>query len=143
MQLRTEIEIGAPASRVWEALVDFARYPEWNPWLASVSGRLELGRELELVATPADGSRRRQKVRIVKLEPETCLRWTSKLGFRGLFDGEHYFELTPIDASRTRLVQGEDLKGALVQHMGPRLTAMARGFVGMNEALKRLVELRA
>ena len=43
MQLRTEIEIDAPPSRVWEVLVRFAEYPDWNPHLKSVNGELTVG----------------------------------------------------------------------------------------------------
>lgn len=142
MQLRTEIEIAAAPERVWQALVDFASYPEWNPYVKAVEGKLGVGERLALTLTPADGSERRQVVTVVKLEPGSTLRWTSKLLLRRLFDGEHYFELVSLDGDHTRLIHGEDLSGAMVQHMGPRLTAMARGFVGMNEALKRRVERR-
>lgn len=142
MQLRTEIEIAAAPERVWQALVDFASYPEWNPYVKAVEGKLGVGERLALTLTPADGSERRQVVTVVKLEPGSTLRWTSKLLLRRLFDGEHYFELVSLDGDHTRLIHGEDLSGAMVQHMGPRLTAMARGFVGMNEALKRWVERR-
>lgn len=142
MQLRTEIEIAAAPERVWAALVDFAGYPEWNPYVKAVEGKLGVGERLTLTLTPADGSERRQVVTVVKLEPGSTLRWTSKLLVRRLFDGEHYFELVSLDGDHTRLIHGEDLSGAMVQHMGPRLTAMARGFVGMNEALKRRVESR-
>ncbi len=142
MQLRTEIEIAATPARVWDVLVAFASYPDWNPYLKSVQGKLGLGERLALTLTPADGSERRQEVTVVKLEPTVSLRWTSKFLLRRLFDGEHYFELVPLEPGRTRLIHGEDLSGALVQHMGPRLTAMARGCVGMNEALKKRLEDR-
>lgn len=142
MQLRTEIEIAASPERVWEVLLHFASYPEWNPYVKAVEGKLGVGERLTLTLTPADGSERRQVVTVVKVEPGSTLRWTSKFLLRRLFDGEHYFELVSLGGDRTRLIHGEDLSGAMVQHMGPRLTAMARGFVGMNEALKRRVEGR-
>ncbi|MBK7580431.1 MAG: SRPBCC domain-containing protein [Myxococcales bacterium] len=139
MQLRTEIEIAAPPQAVWDELIAFARYPEWNPFISSVSGRLELGERLTLVLSSAGGNDRKLVTTLTRIEPPATLRWTSKFLVRGLFDGEHYFELLPLAGDRTRLVHGEELTGALVQYMGPRLTAMARGFVGMNEALaKRL-----
>ena len=30
-ELRSQIEIEAPAVRVWQVLTDFAACPEWNP----------------------------------------------------------------------------------------------------------------
>ncbi|MBI3200234.1 MAG: SRPBCC domain-containing protein [Myxococcales bacterium] len=140
MQLRAEIEIAAPPDRVWQVLVGFAEYPEWNPYVTTVEGQLTEGAELTLTLTSTDGSERRQRATVVKVDAPRCLRYRTRFLMRRLFEGEHYFELGAIDGGRTRFVQGEDLSGALVQHMGPRLTAMARGFVGMNEALKKRVE---
>jgi len=140
MQLRTEIEIAADPARVWDTLVGFASYPDWNPWVRSVEGELAVGSVLTLTVTPADGSERRERVTVTALEPGRSLRWTGKLVARFLFAGEHYFELTELGVGRTRLTQGENLSGAMVQHLGQRLTGMARGFVGMNEALKKRLE---
>ncbi len=67
MQLRTEIEIAASPERVWQALLDFARYPEWNPYVKAVEGKLGVGERLTLTLTPADGSERRQVVTVVKI----------------------------------------------------------------------------
>jgi hypothetical protein len=71
------------------------------------------------------------------------LRWSTKLWFRGLFDGEHFFQLVAVSDRRTRFVNGEDLSGYLVQRMGNRVTRTARGLVGMNEALKKRAEAGA
>ena len=37
------VEIDAPASQVWAVMVDFERYPEWNPFTFKVETTLELG----------------------------------------------------------------------------------------------------
>lgn len=37
-ELNSEIEIRASAERVWQLLTDFDRYPQWNPFIRSVSG---------------------------------------------------------------------------------------------------------
>jgi len=39
-EVRTEIEIAASASSVWQVLTDFARYSEWNPFISCISGEL-------------------------------------------------------------------------------------------------------
>ena len=36
----------------------------------------------------------------------------------GLFDGEHYFTIEPLNGSRVRFVQGENFTGLLVPLMG-------------------------
>ena len=42
------VEIDAPQQFVWDVLVDFARYPEWNPYTVRVDTRLEVGADIVL-----------------------------------------------------------------------------------------------
>src|SRR5208337_3854746 len=37
-EIHTEIEINAPAEKVWKVLTDFAAYPEWNPFVRCGAG---------------------------------------------------------------------------------------------------------
>ncbi|MGZ5382453.1 MAG: SRPBCC family protein [Acidimicrobiia bacterium] len=37
--IETSIEIDAQPARVWEVLTGFERYPEWNPFVASLHGK--------------------------------------------------------------------------------------------------------
>ena len=42
------VEIDAPQAFVWDVLVDYARYPEWNPYTVRVETRLEVGADVVL-----------------------------------------------------------------------------------------------
>jgi hypothetical protein len=42
------VEIEAPQQFVWDVLVDYARYPEWNPYTVRVDTRLEVGADVVL-----------------------------------------------------------------------------------------------
>ena len=137
MQLRTEIELAAPPARVWAALVKFNRYPTWNPFLTEIIGRPEVGAKLEVRYSFTDGSETHIRVKVLRARKAEELRWVSHLWFRGLFDLEHFFLLTESESGGTRLVQGADATGRLVNRMGHRLTHLVRGFVGMNQALQR------
>jgi uncharacterized protein YndB with AHSA1/START domain len=53
-QLHTEIEIDAPAERVWGVLTDFASYPQWNPFIRSISGEPNIGGRLEVRLEPPE-----------------------------------------------------------------------------------------
>lgn len=42
------VEIDAPQSLVWDVLVDYGRYPEWNPYTVRVDTSLEVGADVVL-----------------------------------------------------------------------------------------------
>jgi hypothetical protein len=140
MELRTEIEIDASPAVVWGVLCDFPRYAEWNPFIPQISGELRVGAKLEVVISPPGGREMSFRPRILVVDPEKELRWRGRLFVPGLFDGEHFFCLVGVAQGRTRLAHGEDFTGLLVKLAGRALTNTARGFVFMNQALKRRVE---
>ncbi len=37
------IDINAQSTKVWEVLVDFPAWKEWNPFIPSITGKLEVG----------------------------------------------------------------------------------------------------
>jgi len=140
MQLRTEIEILATPSRIWETLSGFSRFAEWNPFIPQIAGKLEVGSQLDVVIAPPGGSEMTFRPTLLRVEPGRELRWRGKLFIKGLFDGEHFMQLVELGPARTRFVHGEDFTGILVKLAGNALTRTARGFVLMNQALKRRVE---
>lgn len=140
MQLRTEIEIDAPALRVWTTLTELGRYPEWNPFLSSLEGELAVGSRLRVTMSSPDGAERTLECEVTQVDPERELRWRGRLWFKGVFDQEHFCLLQPLGEARTRFVQGQNVEGFLVRHLGPRLTELTRGMIGMNQALKKRCE---
>jgi hypothetical protein len=140
MDLRTEIAISASPEQVWSVLTDTGRYHEWNPFITTVEGTLELGQDLTVVVSPPGRSdfRFRPHVTVAKAGEE--LRWKGKLVAEWLLTGEHFFRLLPQADGTTRFVHGEDFRGFLTKFLGPQMTATARGFVFMNQALKQRVE---
>lgn len=99
-----EIEIAAPITRVWEALLDGARYPEWNDFIMHVDGDLqETGVRIPMQVKLGDRTVRPcMKVTVVEA-PGTCdkaARWVhqydSWLARRGWLTSERQHEMTPI-----------------------------------------------
>ncbi|MEY2476288.1 MAG: hypothetical protein QOG87_1603 [Actinomycetota bacterium] len=139
-QLRTTVDIDAAPERVWAVLTDFARYPDWNPFVTSISGDLAEGSRLRVRLTPPAGRAMTFKPRVTAVEPGRTLEWLGHLAIRGIFDGRHRFELMPT-ATGTRLTHGESFSGVLVRAMARSLdSSTLAGFVAMNEALKTRVE---
>jgi hypothetical protein len=143
MQLRTEIEIDAPPKLVWEVLTDRASYHEWNPFITTFEGPLSKGKRLNIVLSPPDSSDFRVRPRVLVVDPEKELRWRGKMLSEFLFSGEHYLTLTELERGRTRVCHGEDFGGLLLKFFAKQMNNAARGFVFMNQALKKRVEDRA
>ena len=140
MQLRTELQIDAPPERVWSVLTDFSTYHEWNPFILSVDGDARVGERLRVRLSPPESDESTFSPRVLVFDPPYELRWKGQLLFKGLFDGEHFFQCKEGPNGGTRFVHGEDFGGLLVRFVRERLKHVARGFVYMNEALKRRVE---
>jgi len=53
-QIRTEIAIKAPSKKVWNILMDFGAYGEWNPFIQSISGERRVNTKLSVFLKPPD-----------------------------------------------------------------------------------------
>lgn len=109
-ELVTEVVLPAPPERVWAVLSDGARFGEWNPFIRAMDGELVPGGKLRNVMAPAGGREMTFTPTVLAVRPAAELRWLGRLLVPGLFDGEHYFLLTPT-AGGTRLVHGERFRG--------------------------------
>jgi hypothetical protein len=142
--LRSEIEIAAPAERVWAVLADGAAYAAWNPFIPRLAGRLEPGARLEVRIAPPGGTAVTFRPTVLAAEPGRELRWLGHLVVPGLFDGEHRFAIEPLGQDRVRFVQEERFGGLLVGLFAGSLDRHTRpGFEAMNRALKARAEATA
>ena len=141
-ELKTAIEIDATPDQVWDVLMDFGAYGDWNPFVTSLSGEARTGETLTVQLEPPDGRGMTVRPTVQRAERATEFRWLGRLGLPRIFDGEHIFELEAHDGG-TRFVQREEFRGVLV---APLLAWVGKsteaGFIQMNEALKARVEAR-
>jgi uncharacterized protein YndB with AHSA1/START domain len=47
-ELRTEIIIDASPEKVWKALTDLDKYPDWNPFICHAVGKAKLGETVDI-----------------------------------------------------------------------------------------------
>jgi len=135
-RIETAIDIAAPPRAVWDVLVDFAAYPDWNPFIRRLQGEARVGARLEVTVQPPGGKPMTFKPTVLAAEPARELRWLGRVLMPGLFDGEHGFRLEAT-AGGCRLHHGETFGGILVPLFGKMLDDTERGF-----ALKQRVERR-
>ena len=139
--LHTQIDIDAPAERVWDALTTIADYPIWNSFIPHLAGTLAPGERLEVRLERPGGAAMTFRPTVLAVEPARGLRWVGHLLIPGLFDGEHQFEIQPLGPGRVRFVQQERFTGVLVPLFARNLDAHTLpGFNAMNAALKARAE---
>ncbi len=140
-EIATAIEISASPERVWSVLLDFARYPEWNPFVRSIEGFPMEASALKVTIYPPNGKAMTFRPIVLRHRVGREFRWKGKLLFPGLFDGNHYFELTPGTDGSTLFTHGENFNGLLVPLFRAALDGGTKaGFEAMNLALKQRIE---
>jgi hypothetical protein len=140
-EIHTEIEINAPAEKVWQVLTDFAAYPEWNPFVRLVEGEVRVGARLHIYIQPSGGKGMSFRPTVLVADPNREFRWLGHLWFPGLFDGEHSFVIEPLGEGCVRFVQRERFGGLILPFLSKMLDGdIRRGFEEMNRALKLRAE---
>lgn len=140
-ELLVETVIEASAERVWAILTDFARYPEWNPFIRTIEGDPRVGARLRARIQPSGGKGMTFRPTVLVADPGRELRWIGHLFLPGIFDGEHYFAIRPHSDRSVVFQHGEEFRGLLIPFMRTSLDRdTRRGFAEMNEALKARAE---
>lgn len=131
-EIKTSIKIHATPEKVWEVLTLFKDYPKWNPFLKSVDGEFIVGQTIKI---NAGGMKFNPKVLVFDKLKE--IRWIGKLFIKGLFDGEHIFQIIDNNDGSVLFKQEEKFSGILVGLFSKKLdTDTKLGFQKMNESLK-------
>lgn len=135
-QINTSVIIKANRSTVWNVLTRFEDYPQWNPFIKSIKGTIEVGKKFQA------------EINTMKFKPTTLVyienkefTWLGRLIFPGIFDGKHSFILQDNNDGSTTLFQTESFNGILVRMMKKKLdNDILKKFNLMNEKLKEVVE---
>lgn len=142
--LHTEVDIDASPEAVWSVLTNLGDYPDWNPFVTSAEGTVEVGQRLINRLEPPNGKAMTIKPTVTVVESGQTFEWLGHLGVPGVFDGRHRFELEPNADGGTRFVHSEHFNGVLVRLLRKTLDGQTQqGFVAMNDAIKARAEIAA
>lgn len=147
-QAITSIVIDASPQQVWDVLVDFDHWSDWNTWFSSIKtdqAPLELGTSVTFTNRMSDtGKPRTSYARITIWDPEAHeFVWEGgpPAPITLLVRGNHWFKLVEQEGGKTLFDHGERVAGWL-GWLVPQ--SMFRDLVGLmerfNEELKRRVE---
>ncbi len=137
-EISTVILIEAIPAKVWAILTQFDNYSNWNPFIKSIQGKVEVNKNIIVKIAPPDQKGMVFKPRVLTYNKNKELSWIGHLFFSGLFDGTHKFELIDNKNGTTTFKQSEKFKGILVGFLN--LENTKKGFDQMNIKLKELVE---
>ena len=90
---RTTFPVAASAAVVWRVLVDFKRWPEWNPSVPAISGDARVGSTLSLTLAMPRRPSAKVKAQITELDPERRFSWHGNIGVDRFFAGTREFEI--------------------------------------------------
>lgn len=140
MRIKTEIIINAPAERIWSILTDLGNYQQWNPFIIESSGEVKVGKKINNTMKNGDKTMT-FKPTILNVVENEYFDWLGSLWFKGIFDGQHYFSLEPLNEKQTKLIHGENFSGILSKIILKKIGAETKeNFVKMNHALKEMAE---
>lgn len=142
-EIREDIVIHAPPEKVWNAIVNFENYQQWNSQLKYLGGTVEPQGKLHLKLQVEGAEPYEFKPVISRWEKPKTFAWLATTGLPRIFDGEHFYELHELDEGRhTRVVNREEYRGilSLVMKNLPMMKNAPAGFAQMNEELKAYVE---
>jgi hypothetical protein len=136
IKLQTEIQIQAAPEKIWQILIDFSKYPEWNPFITQAIGKAEVGARVE-ITVPSGSKELRLHCTVIKAEPRQVLCWKYHIISPLLFRGEHSFTIEPMGSNYVRFVDQEIFNGLLVSSQAKDIDTNSRhGFEAMDKALK-------
>ncbi len=135
----TSITIAAEPAGVWEIIVDFDHYHEWNPFIPNASGSATVGSVLTVEIKPPGEKAMTHRPTVITVEPGRRLQWLGKLSVPGMFAARHEFVVTP-DGDGTLLRHREEFRGLLVPFLRATLRRTEAGFHAMNQAVKQRAE---
>jgi hypothetical protein len=140
-QIITEIDIQASHEEIWRHLTDFAAYSEWNPFIAKIEGKPEVGSRLIVTLTQQTGKKMVFRPIVKAAEQGKKLVWLGRTVLPGFLDGEHSFVIEDKGDGSCRFVQSESFTGLLVPYLPPSMGEQTKlGFDMLNKVLKERVE---
>jgi hypothetical protein len=139
-QIKTEIVINASKEKVFSILTNLQDYEKWNPFIIKSEGKPLEGARIKNTMMNGDKTIT-FRPRLVKVKKNEAFEWIGHLGFKGLFDGHHYFHIKEVSENQVNLIHGENFSGILSSFTLKKIGEQTRkNFISMNEALKLQAE---
>ena len=133
----SSITIQAAPETIWAILTDAPAYPEWNPTVDKVEGRIERGQKIKVFAKISPD--RAFPAKVSEFKPNEKMVWSGGMPL-GLFKGERTFTLTPGADGSVEFSMREVFSGLMSPLIERSIPDLQPEFDRFAEALKRKAE---
>ena len=131
--------IDAPPQTIWAILTDAPNYPQWDPGVDRIEGRIARGEKITAYSKLSPG--RGFPATVSEFEPNRKMTSSSGMPL-GLFKGLRTFTLTPQGNGSVKFTLREVFSGPLLPLIGRSIPDMAENFQQFVAGLKQEAENR-
>lgn len=133
---RVNETIRATPDAIWAILTDAPGYPEWDPGIVRVEGRIAPGESIKVISKLNPG--RTFPVKVTEFVPSRKMTWTGGMPL-GLFKGERTFTLDG-RGETTEFAMEERFSGPLLPLIGRSMPDFTESFEQFGAGLRQRAE---
>lgn len=131
------IKIKASPETIWAILTNAPAYPEWDPGVDRIEGRIAPGEKITAYTKLSPG--RAFPVKVTEFRPGQKMTWTGGMPL-GLFKGERTFTLAPQNNGVVEFTVREIFSGPLLPLIGRSIPDLSSSFEQFAAGLKNQAE---
>ncbi len=137
-QYHTSIIINGSLEEVWHELTNFKDYPEWNPIVGKLEGKMEVGSKISTYIVPLKNT---YSPILTRYEVNKEIAWRGVQGASFFLAADHYYRLKIISETQVEFLHGEFFTGLFSYFLSARfLGEMLNSFEQHNIILKQRIE---
>ena len=129
--------IDASPETIWAILVEGSKYPEWDPGVDRIEGKIAPGETLKAYSKLSPG--RAFPAKVTEFVPGKKMVWSGGMPL-GLFKGVRTFTLSPKGNGSTEFSLREVFSGPLLPMIGRSIPDMTENFQQFAAGLKSRAE---
>jgi hypothetical protein len=104
----------APRAQVFARLLEWSRYPDWNPYIIRIDGQPQVGQTIRVFFSMGFGPAMPLTCHVALVDhSKTLLAWDYKAFLPWLYTARHTFAIEDGPAGQSLIVQTEDIKGLM------------------------------
>ncbi|MBC7869472.1 MAG: SRPBCC domain-containing protein [Chitinophagaceae bacterium] len=132
-------EIKASPEKVWRILTDAPKYPNWDPGMIKLEGKIALGEKIIMHAKISPN--RTFPTTVSEFVPNRKMVWSTGMPL-GLFKDEITFTLVPLASDRVKFSLEEIFSGLILPIIGRNIPDMNATLAEFVTGLKAQAEKR-